>query len=218
MTPLESICREAAEGIAGAIAPASGGLRFQRRGFEARVDFPHGTTDILFDTRDLAVGAIQVAPARVWHELRGLFGFHDFQIGDPEFDASFEIVTSHGEFARGVLSAPIRSVLRNAALFGKFVWRLSRAGFLFRAPGWPQSRADLDRWLVVAFQLLDALPGADRKVRLEIGQEGTCQICCMPLAQGSVVTCRRCATPHHKDCWEFNGRCSIFACGEIGYR
>ncbi len=212
---LRLLCEAAAEGIAGATALASGGLRFQRRGFEARVDFPPGSTDILFDTRELAVESIQVAPAGLWHDLRSMVGRHDFQVGDAEFDASCEVATSRGEFARQVLSPAIRGLLRNAAVFGKFVWRLSRAGFLFRATGWPATRVDLDRWLLVAFQLLDALPVPPKS---EIPPEAKCQVCGVSLAEGKVVACRRCATPHHKDCWEFNGRCSTFACGEIGAR
>jgi hypothetical protein len=225
MTDLAAICREAAEGLAGAKALPFGGLRFARRGFEARVDFPPDSTDILFDTRDLAVEAVQVAPAGLWHDLRGLFGRHDFQTGDAGFDPAFEVVTSREEFAARVLTEPIRNVLRKSLLFGRFFWRLSRAGFLFRARGWPASRADLDRWLMVAFQLLDALPGSDGRDRPSLGPpqaalppEATCQVCGMTLSRGVVVSCRRCATPHHKDCWEFNGRCSIFACGEIGTR
>jgi hypothetical protein len=215
MSALRRICEEAAAGIGGATVPASGGLRFVRRGFEARVDFPPESTDLLFDTRDLAVEAIQVAPAGLWHDLRGLLGKRDFQAGDPEFDAAFEVVTSRDDFARRVLSEPIRNVLRNAALFGRFAWRLSRAGFLFRVRGWPERRSDLDRWLVAAFQLLDALPVPPR---LEMPPDAKCQVCGMPLSEGKVVACRRCATPHHRDCWEFNGRCSTFACGEIGVR
>lgn len=215
MSDVRGICREAAEGIAGATVPASGGLAFQRRGFEARVDFPPGSTDILFDTRELALESIQVAPAGLWHDLQSMFGRHDFQVGDPEFDPAFQVATSNREFALRVLSPAIRGLLRNAALFGRFVWRLSRAGFLFRAPGWPESRTDLDRWLVVSFQLLDALPTPPKPV---YPPEARCQVCGVSLSEGKVVTCRRCATPHHKDCWEFNGRCSTFACGEIGAR
>lgn len=32
------------------------------------------------------------------------------------------------------------------------------------------------------------------------------------------IECRRCDTPHHKDCWDYNGRCSTYACGETRYR
>jgi hypothetical protein len=44
-----------------------------------------------------------------------------------------------------------------------------------------------------------------------------CQVC------GERVTldridCRRCETPHHRDCWEYNGRCAMYGCGESRYR
>ena len=31
------------------------------------------------------------------------------------------------------------------------------------------------------------------------------------------IECRRCDTAHHKDCWDYNGRCSTYACGERRY-
>lgn len=222
---LGEICREAATGISGAKAFPGGGLQFTRRGFDARVDFVPGSMDILFDTRDLAVESIQIAPAGLWHDVKNLFGRKDFQIGDPDFDASFEVRASAGEFAPRVLGPQIRSVLRSATLFGRFYWRLSPAGFLLRVSGWPPNRGELDRWLMVAFQLLDALPGSDGKgrvtlgvVRIQIDADSKCRICGASLAEGAVVRCAKCATPHHQDCWAFNGRCSTFACGETRSR
>lgn len=221
----EALCRAAADTIPGAKAFRGGGMRFTRRGFEARVEFIPGGLDILFDTRDLAVEAITVATAGLWHDVRGLFGLKDFQIGDAAFDARFELRTSHGEFAERVLGPEIRSVLMAAALHGDFQWRLSPAGFLFRVRKWPQDAHQLDRWLMASFQLLDALPGADGKgrvqigvVRLKIEADSVCRICGATLAEGAVVRCAKCATPHHQDCWQFNGRCSTFACGETRAR
>jgi len=222
---LEEICKEAASGIAGAKAFAGGGLRFTRRGFEARVEFAPGSMDILFDTRDLAVESIRVRPAGFWHDLKDMFGRKDFQVGDAAFDEMFEIHSSGGEFALQVLHPQIRSVLRSAVIFGTFFWRLSPAGFLLRVRGWPPDRKELDRWLVVAFQLLDALPGSDGKgrvsigvVRMKIDAEAMCRVCGASLAEGALVKCAKCSTPHHRDCWEFNGRCSTFACGETRFR
>lgn len=31
------------------------------------------------------------------------------------------------------------------------------------------------------------------------------------------IDCRRCETPHHRDCWEYNGRCAVYACGETRF-
>jgi hypothetical protein len=116
-------------------------------------------------------------------------------------------------------------VLRSAIIFGNFLWRLSPAGFLLRVRGWPPGRKELDRWLMVAFQRLDALPGADGKgrvtlsaVRRKIDAESICKICGASLAEGAVVRCAKCSTPHHRDCWDFNGRCSTFECGETRSR
>jgi RING finger family protein len=49
---------------------------------------------------------------------------------------------------------------------------------------------------------------------LEAAVDPVCQVCGAKIPADNRVYCRRCKTPHHKDCWEFNGLCSTFACGE----
>ena len=44
----------------------------------------------------------------------------------------------------------------------------------------------------------------------------TCQICGDSIEE-QLVYCRRCKTPHHLDCWQYNGTCSVFACGETRF-
>jgi hypothetical protein len=46
------------------------------------------------------------------------------------------------------------------------------------------------------------------------GQSSVCQICDSAIDPEARVVCRRCNTPHHQDCWEWNGQCSTYACGE----
>ena len=46
----------------------------------------------------------------------------------------------------------------------------------------------------------------------------SCQICGAEISKEHIVYCTRCTTPHHKECWEFNGKCSTFACGETKFR
>jgi hypothetical protein len=38
-----------------------------------------------------------------------------------------------------------------------------------------------------------------------------CKVCGEPIQTPSVL-CASCRTPHHRDCWEFIGACSIFGC------
>ena len=41
---------------------------------------------------------------------------------------------------------------------------------------------------------------------------GVCRICGTMMVVDRVV-CRKCETPHHADCWSYNGGCSTYGCG-----
>ena len=219
---LLEISRGVAAGIPGAKVLQTGGIEFVRRGFPGRVEFPkERSTDILFATGALAPASLAVWTAGLWHDVRNLLGHPDYRVGEPGFDAAFEIVTSERGFAARILTPEARKILGSIALYGRILWRLSRAGFLLRVHAAPAGARELDAWLVGAFQLLDAVPGALEagrvrleEVRVRVDEASECQICGASLARGAVVRCAKCATPHHRDCWEFNGRCSTFACGE----
>jgi Prokaryotic RING finger family 1 len=44
-----------------------------------------------------------------------------------------------------------------------------------------------------------------------------CKVCGEPIAGGAVIVCAVCGTPHHRDCWEYVGACSIYGCdGKVG--
>jgi Prokaryotic RING finger family 1 len=40
-----------------------------------------------------------------------------------------------------------------------------------------------------------------------------CKVCGEPIDGDPAVYCSSCNTPHHRDCWEFVGSCSIYGCG-----
>lgn len=43
-----------------------------------------------------------------------------------------------------------------------------------------------------------------------------CNVCGEPI-EDDIVWCRSCRTPHHQECWQYAGACSIFACGQKRY-
>jgi hypothetical protein len=45
---------------------------------------------------------------------------------------------------------------------------------------------------------------------------GECQICGANMTD-HVVFCSKCRTPHHEECWSYNGACSTYGCREIRY-
>jgi Prokaryotic RING finger family 1 len=46
--------------------------------------------------------------------------------------------------------------------------------------------------------------------------DATCRICGDRIGP-DLVFCRVCKTPHHYDCWQYNGACSVYGCGETTY-
>ena len=45
----------------------------------------------------------------------------------------------------------------------------------------------------------------------EVAQHGKCPVCAQSLS-GKVRRCRKCHTNHHPECWDYFGRCAIYAC------
>ena len=45
-----------------------------------------------------------------------------------------------------------------------------------------------------------------------VARRGVCRVCGSSL-DGRLVTCARCRTPHHEQCWRYAGLCSTFGCG-----
>lgn len=43
---------------------------------------------------------------------------------------------------------------------------------------------------------------------------GHCPVCRSTISTGRTL-CPSCETPHHKECWEYNGKCAIFGCKPI---
>jgi hypothetical protein len=45
-----------------------------------------------------------------------------------------------------------------------------------------------------------------------------CPVCACSIFEGAeddpVVWCKRCNTPHHADCWQYNGGCALYGCRE----
>jgi RING finger family protein len=60
-------------------------------------------------------------------------------------------------------------------------------------------------------------PAGVEAERLRVGSGvGECQVCGDRMTS-RVVYCARCRTPHHRECREYAGVCSTFACREIRF-
>lgn len=45
-----------------------------------------------------------------------------------------------------------------------------------------------------------------------------CKVCGEEIEGHEMVYCQRCKTPHHGECWQYAGACSVYGCLEKGFR
>lgn len=91
--------------------------------------------------------------------------------------------------------------------------RIARPGYLTK----PEA---LDDFLRLGLRLVDQLRtmetrglefvNEDQAILLD---DAVCPICTDRI-EGRMTLCVRCKTPHCRDCWEYNGKCGMFACNE----
>ena len=156
-------------------------------------------------------------------------GTRQVRVGEPEFDYGFLVQANDPEMARSILTPTVRGAV--AAL-----QRLSPPSGMLVSINPERLLVQVDRNLA---QFADALShavtmaltihdgiqtGVASRVTqgIEIVSSGAasaddsgppvCKVCGETIAEPGVV-CATCKTPHHRDCWEFVGSCSIYGCG-----
>lgn len=95
------------------------------------------------------------------------------------------------------------------------------------SPGWLVVRkiwhsprgADLEAFVERAFALSDQLnlavaAGIEFVVgeKPQLLEDARCGVCGDRLAS-EIVVCKRCNTPHHRECWQYGGGCATYGCG-----
>ena len=93
---------------------------------------------------------------------------------------------------------------------------LTRDSLTVRVRGYVHREADLWALARTTVDFATLILELDPKPEISWGETSTgggeCRICGNPL-ETRTVRCARCQTPHHRDCWKYNGKCSIYACG-----
>lgn len=156
-------------------------------------------------------------------------GTRAVRVGDSLFDRSFTIQANDPEMARDFLTAPVRWAVEGLT-------KLGPSGGMLVSINPERMLVQIDRNLG---QSIHQLAGAVREalaihdglqagVLARLG-EGVaivaagpasaedagppiCKVCGDLIVDTPWVACTSCQTPHHRDCWEFIGACSIFGC------
>jgi hypothetical protein len=156
------------------------------------------------------------------------------KLGDPEFDRSYTVQANDLEMARDFLGPLVQDALAS-------LQRGVHAGGMLVSINPERLLVQIDRnlghstealsWAVQKSLLLHdgLIEGVSRRVNQGIAivdQPSTpddsddppvCKVCGESIGEGEVIVCAVCNTPHHKDCWEYVGACSIYGCsGKVG--
>lgn len=157
-------------------------------------------------------------------------GMQPVRVGDREFDGAFAVRANDPDMARDFLDPGTRWAVQG-------LQRLVHPGGLSMAVSPERLLVQVDRDLsddadalfAAVADTLTVHEGLRAGVRRRIGEgvkvlegdglpdpeEGppVCKVCGEAVAEGPAIVCEKCGAPHHRDCWEFVGWCSIYGCG-----
>jgi hypothetical protein len=151
------------------------------------------------------------------------------RIGNSEFDREFVVQANDLEMARDFLSAKTRGsivLLHRMAQVGGMLLSINPERMLVQVDRNLGSNSEaLGMAVREALVLHDGLTdGVARRMKQGISivddPEGgaalegppTCKVCLEPITGGQITVCAACNTPHHRDCWDYVGACSIYGC------
>ncbi len=180
---------------------------------------PGGTqADVLFDWKP--PHTLRIAPERTFDRVKKWFGAQDIQVHDSGFDERFLIQGSSEEWVRSALDSGTRGAVLAVAHFADdFHIDAGSAGLAVHlARNVADDPVTLAAFARTASDLLRGLRGMSGEGITLLPSEGhavgRCPVCAQSLA-GELRRCTRCHTEHHEECWEYFGRCGIYACGSI---
>lgn len=161
---------------------------------------------------------------------RAVRGMEPVVLGDREFEGAFAVRANDPDMARDVLDPTARWAIHGLN-------RLTRPGGVSLAVSPERLLVQIDRDLggdpdalfAAVAETLTVREAIRAGVRRRIAEgveilegdgrpdpeEGppVCKVCGEPVVEGPAIVCETCGAPHHRDCWEFVGSCSIYGCG-----
>jgi hypothetical protein len=150
------------------------------------------------------------------------------RLGEPAFDRGYVVQANDPEMAQGFLTPAVRWAIDH-------LQRMAPPSGMLVSVNPERLLVQVDRNLGLnpealagaVREALVILDGLVQGVAARVGQgvaivqagpadaedagPPICKVCGEPITAPGVV-CASCRTPHHRDCWEFIGACSIFGC------
>lgn len=190
-----------------ALPPLSG------RCAEMRLDWPNARTQV----------ELYRAPDRL-HAAE--FGVHEVGISQHDFETDYVVKGRDNAETTRLLGEGVRWQLNRLRLFSdddNLYLKVHHGRLTLQKPGRLRREEDLAQFVQLVFELYDQamltqVVGIDF-LDTDLAQPLEDVICkvCGDAIESEMVCCHRCKTPHHHDCWTYNGACSVYGCLETRY-
>jgi len=173
----------------------------------------------------------EIYPQNIFSGIRKLRGMEDIEIGFPKFDAAYFIAGNDKAAVCRLLTTRVQHVVNQLAeissdnLFGSRNIQVKWSGGVLAVtkPSSLVEYALLEKFVSLTselcFESLAMRSEGIEFIRTAVepdAAQSQCQICGEPLVT-DLVQCASCRTPHHRECWEYFGGCSTYACGQKKY-
>ncbi len=193
--------------------------------YESNDPSPHFYTQLTYTIPSGWPHRLEIFPQRFADNDVKYLNVDDIRIGDEEFDPRYVIKSNDQGFIREYLDARTRQAIEDLrSLLGndRILISVNASRLMIRKYAILGEIDELTAFSELSCRLYDRIlffwqkfSGIEILEQAESAEaDPVCQVCGMKVDAVTRVHCRRCKTPHHKDCWEYNGHCSTYACGE----
>jgi hypothetical protein len=175
---------------------------------------------VTLDVRGVSPGQLHILEDGFGQSFMKLFGAQDLNIGDPSFDADYVIKAMPESVASQVFRSDrrreaIRAVRRIKSYIHPTV-DLDHQQLTVKVRQYLRNEADLLELIAAAREFAACAIVLPKPAGIVLGEVrvstgGDCPVCGTAMQQ-DVLRCESCRTPHHRECWEYMGRCSTYAC------
>ncbi len=154
---------------------------------------------------------------------RPLRGMGDVSSGSREFDDRYVIRSNDAIEIRNFLSDGVRMQidrLRHLLRSNDVYLSINRGQLVIKKPSLIHDFESLQDFAHLSLELFDQAMltrsvGIQfvEQLSVQVVNDAKCQVCGYVITT-DMVFCHRCKTPHHLECWQYAGNCSVYGCQE----
>lgn len=156
--------------------------------------------------------------------IGSLLGERHLRVDSPKFARNFWVFGDPPERVLKLLTAGVQTCFEQIQSSSESGVQLTVRGgvWTLMRPGTNLEENAMTAFVVRGLEMYDqALLAQSAEIDFQVqasvpDRPAVCKICGDEI-QRDVVYCAECHTPHHLECWQYNGKCSTYACGTSRY-